>query len=93
MKNNIQTIYNYIITLIKPEYVNLKNDTIIMSKDTFKQLNYIQNLNYHSYDDKKSILSFYKVDKNSSSIEASCNVQLDKLGNIKIIISEKNEQL
>jgi len=86
MKSNIQNVYNFITTLIRPEYVNLKDDTIIMSRDTFKQLNYIQNLNYHTYNELEASLTFYKVDKDLSSIQATCNVKEDDLGNIKITI-------
>jgi len=86
MKNKIENVYKFITTLIRPEYVRLNDDTIIMSKDTFKQLNYIQNLNYHTYHEPESLLKFYKVDKDLSSIQAACDVKEDDLGNIKITI-------
>lgn len=86
MKNiNIKDVYNFITTLIIPEYVNLKNNSIIMSQNTFEQLNYIQRLKYHTYNEASSTINFHQItDGNLNSIAASCNVSKDELGNINI---------
>jgi hypothetical protein len=87
MKNiDIKDVYNFITTLIIPQYVTLKNNSIIMSQNTFQQLNYIQRLKYHTYNQNDSTINFYKLDKNSSSIAAICKVAQDNVGNVEITI-------
>ena len=86
MKNiDIKDVYDFITTLIIPEYVSLKNDSVVMSQNTFQQLNYIQRLKYHTYNEASSTIIFHQVtDDNLNSIAASCNVTQDELGNVNI---------